>query len=64
MDLILGRFFETHHATWEDHFLDLLESLLEENDHDIYAWLTGNSEPPGQFDPLLALVRAKNLINL
>jgi antitoxin CptB len=34
--------------------LDLFEELLEENDQDLYAWATGQAQPPGRLADLVA----------
>ena len=46
MDLILGRFADAHIATLDDGELDLLESLMEEQDRDLLIWLTGEAPTP------------------
>lgn len=40
MDLILGPFADTELAGLTESELDLFEMLLEENDHDLYGWIT------------------------
>jgi antitoxin CptB len=30
--------------------LDQLETLLEQNDHDIYGWIVGRAPPPPEFE--------------
>jgi antitoxin CptB len=37
--------------------LDLYESLLAENDHDILAWITGALPTPPRYDALIARIR-------
>jgi antitoxin CptB len=34
--------------------LDLYEVLLEENDQDLYPWISGQTAPPERLAPLLA----------
>lgn len=46
MDLILGRFAERHLAAMDRDRLDGYERLLENNDPDIYNWITGREPPP------------------
>lgn len=41
MDLILGPFGREALPDLADAELDLFEALLEENDHDLYAWIAG-----------------------
>lgn len=40
MDLILGPFADTALSRLSGADLDLFESLLEENDHDLYKWIS------------------------
>jgi antitoxin CptB len=49
-DLILGPFVDKHGAELSPDQLDRLEALLEENDHDIYAWIIGRAPTPAAFD--------------
>lgn len=58
MDLILGPFAEARLAAMEGAALDLYDALLEENDQDLYAWLTGAAPVPGRFAGLIAEVAA------
>ena len=46
MDLILGGHFDREGAAMSDADLDAFEALLEENDHDIYAWVSGRAPAP------------------
>lgn len=57
MDLLLGGFFDGHGAEMTGPDLDLYEDLLNENDHDIYAWIAGRAAPPVRFEALLARIK-------
>ncbi|MBI3419866.1 MAG: succinate dehydrogenase assembly factor 2 [Proteobacteria bacterium] len=46
MDLLLGRFAEAHLPDFTEGQLALYAELLQENDPDLYDWLSGKSEPP------------------
>ncbi|MEM9682105.1 MAG: succinate dehydrogenase assembly factor 2 [Pseudomonadota bacterium] len=46
MDLLLGRFADAELATLSDGDLDLYETLLFEDDQDLYAWITGERPWP------------------
>lgn len=46
MDLILGRFVDECGTALSAAELDALDSLMEENDLDLYSWIAGRSEPP------------------
>lgn len=56
MDLILGGFADKHLATLSTADLDALEALMEENDHDLYQWVSGQGAAPAQHAPLIARI--------
>lgn len=57
-DLILGPFVDTHAAGLTPAQLDVLEILLDELDHDIYAWIVGRTPVPERHDTeVMALIR-------
>ena len=58
MDIILRDFSARELLSMGPADLDLYESLLEENDHDLLAWITGAATPPDRFAPLLDRIRA------
>ena len=45
-DLLIGGFFDQHHAGWNDAEIALFEALLEEQDVDIMAWAMGAAQVP------------------
>ncbi|RCW83390.1 antitoxin CptB [Paracoccus lutimaris] len=57
MDLILGPFADHELESLNDSDLDQYEALLEENDQDLYPWITarlGNARPgPTPLLPML-----------
>jgi antitoxin CptB len=58
-DLILGPFADRYAPLMTSDELDRFEALLEQNDHDIYAWILGSLPVPAAFDhDLLARLRA------
>lgn len=57
MDLILGPFADAELAALGPAALDGYERLLEENDQDLYAWVTGQRLAPGAHASLLASLR-------
>jgi antitoxin CptB len=59
MDLIMGRFAETHASSLAEPELAAFEALLQAEDQDVYDWLLGRTPPPAAHDtPLLARIRA------
>ncbi len=49
MDLILGRFADSEIASLSEIELSELERLIDAPDPDLYAALTGNTEPNAEF---------------
>ncbi|MCP5039283.1 MAG: succinate dehydrogenase assembly factor 2 [Rhodobacteraceae bacterium] len=54
MDLILGPFATEHLGGMDAGGLDLFEAILNESDHDLYLWVTGQVETPGRYSKLMA----------
>ena len=48
-DYMIGRFFDAHHADWDEHTCDLFAALLNETDVDIMAWAVGTQAIPERF---------------
>lgn len=58
-DLVIGGFAASALAGMSERELDAFEAILSLNDHDLYAWVTGASEPPANVDhDLIARMRA------
>jgi antitoxin CptB len=58
-DLILGPFADQHVRSMSENELDRFEALLEQADHDIYAWIMGSIAVPAAFDDdIMARLRA------
>jgi antitoxin CptB len=53
MDLILPAFARTALPGMSDADLTLYETLLSENDHDLYAWVTGMAAAPRKYGVLI-----------
>lgn len=58
MDLILGGFADTALAALPPSVLDAFEAILEENDHDLYAWVAGRGDPPPDAAEVLLRIRS------
>ena len=56
MDLILGPFAEAELAAMDADSLDAYERLLEENDQDLYLWVSGALPCPEVYAELLATI--------
>lgn len=49
-DLILGPFADSHVHSFSETELVQFEDLLDQPDHDLYAWICGTEPVPPQFD--------------
>jgi len=58
MDLILGGFADTELTSLDADALDAHEVLMDENDQDLYLWVTGAQQGPAHLLPALARVSA------
>jgi antitoxin CptB len=58
MDLILARFSETGLAELPPTMLDDYESLLSENDQQLYSWVSRQEEPPTEHLAIVDRIRA------
>ena len=51
--MLIGGFFDAHHASWSADERALFADLLEEQDVDIMAWAIGTAEPPERYRELM-----------
>ncbi len=58
MDLILGPYADAHLGGMSDADLAVYETLLQENDQDLMAWIFDQADPPPHLAALLAEVTA------
>ena len=58
MDMILGRFCDERAASLDAGQLKLFETLLEENDQDLYLWVSGQTPSPLQYSGLVETIQA------
>ena len=62
-DLLVGGFFDAHHASWDAAERALFAEMLEEQDVDILAWASGTGEPPERYQgPMLEALRKLDYI--
>ena len=58
-DLILGPFADRHAPGLTPAQLDEFETLLDQDDHDLYDWVIGRRPTPAAFDgEVMALLRS------
>jgi antitoxin CptB len=64
-DLLVGGFFDVHHATWSDEERALFAEILNEQDVDIMAWAHGTAEPPERFaGPVIEALKKLDYIRI
>lgn len=54
MDIILSHFADTRLAGMDHAELDHYDALLNENDQDLYQWVSGQVDAPATFKDLIA----------
>jgi antitoxin CptB len=64
-DMLIGGFFNAHHASWSTDECTLFDAMLEEQDVDIMAWAHGTAEPPERFQgPMVQALKRLNYIRI
>lgn len=53
MDIILSAFADAQLEHMSEEKITLYDALLQENDQDLYSWVTGQTRPPEEFSDLL-----------
>ncbi|MFX0547057.1 succinate dehydrogenase assembly factor 2 [Roseovarius sp. S1116L3] len=53
MDILLMRYSRARLEGLSDEQLDLYDALLEENDQDLYQWVSGQVPPPAQYSAMI-----------
>ena len=56
MDLILSAYADTHLAQMDGPTLDNYDALLNENDQDLYRWVTGQEASPERFSAIISKI--------
>lgn len=57
MDIILSGFSDLHLIDMSGAQLDLYEDFLDENDQDLYQWVSGQVAGYPQYEPLLKQIK-------
>ena len=64
-DMMIGGFFDAHHAAWDSHERALFAALLTENDVDIMAWAIGTQPVPERYaGPMMDAMRRLDFIRV
>ena len=62
-DMMIGGFFDAHHASWDAHDRALFAALLTEQDVDIMAWAIGTEPVPERYrGPMMDAFRRLDFI--
>lgn len=56
MDIILSRYADAHLAALDAAQLDIYDALLEENDQDLYQWVSGQVAPPARYAAMITQI--------
>lgn len=56
MDLILGAYADDRLAELSDEDRDTYEAMLDENDQELYTWVSGRIAPPPRFESLVTRI--------
>ena len=64
-DMLIGGFFDAHHASWSADERTLFELMLEQQDVDIMAWAHGTAEAPERFaGPMIQALKKLDYIRI
>ena len=64
-DMLVGGFFDVHHAGWSEVDRALFAEMLEEQDVDIMAWAHGTAVPPARFEgPMIEALQRLDYIRV
>src|SRR5687768_2861912 len=64
-DMLIGGFFDAHHARWSANDRALFSEMLDEQDADIMAWAIGTAPPPERFaGPLIEALQRLDYIRV
>ena len=64
-DMLIGGFFDAHHAGWSAADRALFAEMLDEQDVDIMAWAVGTAEPPPRFEgPMIEALKRLDYIRV
>ena len=64
-DLLVGGFFDAHHASWSADECTLFDEMLREQDVDIMAWAHGTAGVPERFEgPLIQALQRLDYVRI
>lgn len=63
-DYMIGGFFDTYHAGWDDAQLTWFETMIDEEDVDIMGWALGTLTVPAEYQgPLMDAFRKLDYVD-
>lgn len=63
--MLIGGFFDAHHASWSADERALFEQMLSEQDVDIMAWAHGTAQAPERFEgPMIEALKRLDYIEI
>jgi antitoxin CptB len=64
-DMLVGGFFDAHHASWDAGERTLFADMLNEQDVDIMAWAHGTAPAPERFEgPMISALKKLDYIRI
>ena len=64
-DMLVGGFFDTHHASWSHDERAMFAEMLSEQDVDIMAWAHGTAVAPERFEgPMIDALKKLDYIRI
>jgi antitoxin CptB len=64
-DLLIGGFFDAHHAAWRPEERAQFAQMLDEQDVDIMAWAHGTAKAPPRFQgPMLEALKKLDYVRI
>lgn len=64
-DMLIGGFFDAHHASWSADERALFADMLNEQDVDIMAWAHGTADAPERFGgPMIDALKKLDYIRI
>ena len=57
MDIIFRKFWEVFKDKCTEVELEKFEKLIEEDDLNLYQWISGRSVVPAEYEPLISQIR-------
>jgi antitoxin CptB len=62
-DILIGSFYDAHHASWDDAERAKFEAMLDEQDVDILAWAAGTAPAPERYHgPMLEALKTLDYV--